>query len=128
MLQADAGPSVLFKDVAADELHAELSWLGVSSKLARRLQSLVVQRGSREVPRELPEVSPCLLDRVRGATAVPRLDLLEKAVSPVDGFAKYLFRGDGPQPFETVRIPLLHRAHDRKYVVCVSSQVGCALG
>ena len=27
-----------------------------------------------------------------------------------------------------MRIPLLHRPEDRKYVVCVSSQVGCALG
>ena len=30
--------------------------------------------------------------------------------------------------FESVRIPLLHRADDRKYVACVSSQVGCAMG
>src|SRR5262249_17152277 len=34
----------------------------------------------------------------------------------------------GPEPFEAVRIPLLHRPGDEKYVVCVSSQVGCALG
>jgi 23S rRNA (adenine2503-C2)-methyltransferase len=49
-------------------------------------------------------------------------------VSEADGFAKYIFRGDGPDPFEAVRIPLLHRPEDRKYVACVSSQVGCALG
>ena len=54
--------------------------------------------------------------------------MLEKIVSPQDGFAKYLFRGDGPEPFEAVRIPLLHRPDDLKYVVCVSSQVGCAMG
>src|SRR5205085_4357832 len=65
---------------------------------------------------------------VREATALPRLALLNKAESPRDGFVKYLFRGDGPEPFEAVRIPLLHRPSDRKYVVCVSSQVGCALG
>jgi 23S rRNA (adenine2503-C2)-methyltransferase len=59
---------------------------------------------------------------------VPRLVLLEKSVSPSDGFAKYLFRGDGPEPFEAVRIPLLHRPGDEKYIVCVSSQVGCAMG
>ncbi|MCU0871515.1 MAG: radical SAM protein, partial [Pirellulaceae bacterium] len=41
--------------------------------------------------------------------------------------AKYLFRGDGPEGFEAVRIPLLHRPDDLKYVVCVSSQVGCAM-
>ena len=48
-------------------------------------------------------------------------------VSPQDGFAKYLFRGERPEPFEAVRIPLLHRPEDPKYVVCVSSQVGCAM-
>ena len=59
---------------------------------------------------------------------MPRLTLLESRTSPTDGFTKYLFRGDGPDPFEAVRIPLLHRRGDEKYVVCVSSQVGCAMG
>src|SRR5947209_19766897 len=75
----------------------------------------------------MPEVARRLLDRVRAATIVPRLTPLDKAVSRHDGFAKYLFRGDGQEPFEAVRIPLLHRPNDLKYVVCVSSQVGCAL-
>ena len=88
----------------------------------------MLRRGATEVPAALPEVSPRLLERVREATRVPRLTLLEKVVSPTDGFTKYLFRGDGPEPFEAVRIPLLHRPGDEKYVVCVSSQVGCALG
>src|SRR5262249_21677356 len=69
-----------------------------------------------------------LLERVRAATRVPRLTLLDKRTSPTDGFTKYLFRGDGDGDFEAVRIPLLHRPGDEKYVVCVSSQVGCAMG
>ena len=76
----------------------------------------------------LPEVSPRLLERIRAATVVPQLTLLEKRTSPTDGFTKYLFQGAGPEPFETVRIPLLHRVGEEKYVVCVSSQVGCAMG
>jgi 23S rRNA (adenine2503-C2)-methyltransferase len=119
---------VLFKDHTADELHARLAGLGVTPRLARRLQTAVVRRGADEVPTELPEVSPRLLTRVREATAVPQLTVIEKVVSARDGFAKYLFCGAGPDPFETVRIPLLHRPGDEKYVVCVSSQVGCALG
>jgi 23S rRNA (adenine2503-C2)-methyltransferase len=138
---ADAEP-ILFKEHTADELHARLAALGVSARLARRLQSAVVRRGAGEVPHELSETSPRLLERVREATRVPRLTLLDKRTSPTDGFTKYLFRSDGaPQPsepaaqatagsgaFEAVRIPLLHRPGDEKYVVCVSSQVGCALG
>jgi 23S rRNA (adenine2503-C2)-methyltransferase len=119
---------VRFKDCTADELHQRLAHLGVTPRLARRLQHAIVRRGAAEVPAELPEVSPRLLERVRKTTWIPRLALLEKSVSPTDGFAKYLFQGDGPDPFEAVRIPLLHRPGDEKYIVCVSSQVGCALG
>jgi 23S rRNA (adenine2503-C2)-methyltransferase len=121
--------AILFKDVTSDELHQRLAAHGVSARLARRLQSAIVQRGEAAVPAKMPEVSPAVLQRVRRHTHIPRLTLLEKRVSPRDGFAKYLFRGpDGAEPFETVRIPLLHRAEDAKYIVCVSSQVGCALG
>src|SRR6266542_6544309 len=102
----DAGP-ILFKDVTSADLHERLAPLGVSSRLARRLQAVVLRTGA--VPDAMPEVPRHLLEDVRTATRVPRLTLVEKAVSPADGFAKYLFRGDGPQPFEAVRIPLLHR-------------------
>ncbi|HYT89726.1 MAG TPA: radical SAM protein [Gemmataceae bacterium] len=119
---------ILLKDHTAEELHARLADLGVNARLARRLQAAVLQRGSAEIPTQFPEVSRRLLERVRAATAIPRLTLLDKVVSPRDGFTKYLFRGDGPAPFESVRIPLLHRPEDQKYIVCVSSQVGCAMG
>jgi 23S rRNA (adenine2503-C2)-methyltransferase len=119
---------ILFKDGTADDLHAKLAPLGVSPRLARRLQAAILQRGLPDVPRALPEVPRRLLERVREATRIPRLEIVDKAVSPTDGFTKYLFRGDGAEPFEAVRIPLLHRPGDEKYVVCVSSQVGCALG
>jgi 23S rRNA (adenine2503-C2)-methyltransferase len=116
--------TTFFKNHTADELSRLLS---IAPRLARRLQATVVRGGAREVPRELAEVSPKLLLRIREAAEVPHLELVEKVVSPKDGFAKYLFRGAGSEPFETVRIPLLHRKGDLKYVVCVSSQVGCAL-
>jgi 23S rRNA (adenine2503-C2)-methyltransferase len=118
----------LFKEHTAEGLHARLAPLGVTPKLARRLQSAVLRRPGGEVPARMTEVSPRLLERVRQATRLPSLTLLEKRTSPTDGFTKYLFRGDGPQAFEAVRIPLLHRPGDEKYVVCVSSQVGCAMG
>src|SRR5262249_8363255 len=123
----NAGP-VLFKDVTSAGLHERLAPLGVSPRLARRLQSAVVRAGAAEVPALMPEVSPRLLEGVRRAAPVPHLTLLDRAVSPTDGFTKYLFRGDGDGVFEAVGIPLLHRPGDEKYVVCVSSQVGCAMG
>jgi 23S rRNA (adenine2503-C2)-methyltransferase len=127
-LVPDDGPT-LFKDLTCAGLHQRLAVHGVTERLARRLQAWIVQRGSPQVPSEMPEVSPAVLETVRRNTHIPCLTLLEKRVSPRDGFAKYLFRGpDGPEPFEAVRIPLLHRPGDEKYIVCVSSQVGCALG
>jgi 23S rRNA (adenine2503-C2)-methyltransferase len=122
-----ASEPIRFKEHTAEALHAALAPLGVHARLARRLQAAVLQKGG-AVPAQMPEVSRRLLESVRAATEVPRLERIEKAVSPTDGFAKYLFRGLGAEPFEAVRIPLLHRPGDEKYVVCVSSQVGCAMG
>jgi 23S rRNA (adenine2503-C2)-methyltransferase len=118
---------ILFKEHSAIELHQRLAHLGVTERLARRLQAVVVRDDAESVPTSMNEVPRRLLEQVAEATVIPRLTLLDKVTSPRDGFTKYLFKGDGEQPFETVRIPLLHRPEDRKYVVCVSSQVGCAL-
>src|SRR5687768_10736956 len=103
---------ILFKECTAEQLSERL---GIEPRVARKLQAAVVQRGRGHVPFDMPEVSPRLLDRVRAATAIPRLRLLDRVTSPYDGFTKYLFQGDGPDPFEAVRIPLLHRPDDRKY-------------
>ena len=81
---------------------------------------------------ELPAPGSHLTARLRrdllGLTEIPHLTLVQKVVSPQDGFTKYLFQGRGTGQFEAVRIPLLHRSDDLKYVACVSSQVGCAMG
>jgi len=119
---------ILLKNHTADELHGLLAQQGVSPRLARRLQAAVVGQGATEVPGELTEVSPRTLERIRLAVVIPRLTVLDKAVSPHDGFCKYLFLGEGTEPFEAVRIPLLHRPEDPKIIVCVSSQVGCGMG
>jgi 23S rRNA (adenine2503-C2)-methyltransferase len=122
----DAEP-IRFKEYTSETLYAALAHLGVDARLARRLQAAVMQKVGR-VPEQMPEVSRRKLDDVRAATVIPRLECVEKVVSAKDGFAKYLFRGEGEGVFEAVRIPLMHRPGDEKYVVCVSSQVGCAMG
>lgn len=119
---------LLFKDQTSEELLLGLSDLALPEGLIRKLQAAVVRRGVVEIPQEMPTVSPKVLARIRERVRIPKLELIDKVVSPEDGFTKYLFRGEGEGKFEAVRIPLLHREEDRKYVVCVSSQVGCALG
>ncbi len=118
-------PAITFKNLTMDQVYASLSPLGVQPRLARLLQVTAVRKG--QYPDLVPGVSRRILDEVRRRTTIPHLTLVDKVVSPLDGFAKYLFRGERPEPFEAVRIPLLHRPEDPKYVVCVSSQVGCAM-
>jgi len=60
--------------------------------------------------------------RSRGCTT--RLEIVERRASQVDPFVKYLFRSGEGGVFEAVRIPL----EKPRFSVCVSSQVGCALG
>ncbi len=116
---------IVLKDLTTDQLHDRLACVGLTPRQARQIHAAVMRRGT--LPAADEGISAGLLDEVRRRTSNPNLTLLEKTVSPQDGFAKYLFRGDGPERFETVRIPLLHRPDDLKYVVCVSSQVGCAM-
>ena len=61
---------------------------------------------------------------LESAFGVGRLEVADRRRSLVDPFAKYLFRAPDGSVFESVRIPL----ERPRYSVCVSSQVGCALG
>lgn len=119
--------TISFKQQTADGLHEQLKHLGVSLALARRLQAAVV-RNNGQVPERLDQVSNKTLQQVREATHIPVLKIVDRRTSPTDGFTKYVFQGEDDQPFEAVRIPLLHRPGNEKYIVCVSSQVGCAMG
>ena len=62
---------------------------------------------------------------VRDAGSVPELELLAETPSAIDPFVKYLLAAPDGARFEAVRIPL---EHPERFTVCVSSQVGCALG
>ena len=117
---------ILWKDLTAEQMHVRLADIGLTLHVARQLQVAAVRRG--EFPAAIPSASAMVLEKVRQQTAIPHLTLVDKVVSPQDGFTKYLFQGDGAEPFEAVRIPLLHRPEDRKYIVCASSQVGCGMG
>ncbi|MCI0569528.1 MAG: radical SAM protein, partial [Myxococcaceae bacterium] len=61
-------------------------------------------------------------DVLREKAELPSLTVVERRRAE-DGFVKYLFESPLGGRVEAVRIPLF----DTKYVVCISSQVGCAL-
>jgi 23S rRNA (adenine2503-C2)-methyltransferase len=58
-------------------------------------------------------------------TSRERLEIIERATDPSDGFVKYLFRLQDGALAEAVRIPL---EKEGKFTVCLSSQAGCAMG
>jgi 23S rRNA (adenine2503-C2)-methyltransferase len=97
--------------------------LGLDARLARRVQARLVW-GDRDDLEGVPGLARARAQELlrRGRTA--RLEVVERQTSRVDPFVKYLFRGGDGQVFEAVRIPL----ERPRWSVCVSSQVGCALG
>ena len=117
---------VLLKNHTADELYRQLVHLGITPPQARKLQATVIRTG--RLPAVQHGLSLKALKTITAAVTIPNLTVTGQEVSPSDGFSKYLFRGDGPESFEAVRIPLLHRPDDLKYIACISSQVGCAMG
>jgi 23S rRNA (adenine2503-C2)-methyltransferase len=56
--------------------------------------------------------------------SLARLEVVDRRRSGLDPFVKYLFRAPDRQLLEAVRIPL----DKPRWSVCVSTQVGCALG
>jgi 23S rRNA (adenine2503-C2)-methyltransferase len=63
--------------------------------------------------------------RLRERASVPTLSLIAEQQSRVDAFVKYALRTHDGHAIECVRIPL---EKPGRFSVCVSSQVGCALG
>lgn len=107
-----------------DEFFAKLSAQGASrtaalklfaSVFSHRAQSMADVRNARMVP-------AVIRDWVQTHGTLPSLEVVERRRAD-DGFVKYLFSSPLGGRFEAVRIPLF----DTHYVVCVSSQVGCAL-
>lgn len=118
---------MLLKNHTTDELTELTAAWNLRPRVLRQLQSLGIKNGAVEFPTLPPDgVAKRDWEKIVAGITIPHLQVLEKVVSPFDDFAKYLFKGAGDEPFEAVRIPLLHRPGDEKYIICVSSQVGCA--
>jgi len=110
----------------SQQLVERYSTLGMTLRLARRLQSFALRHGA--WPEDDTTLSPRWLARVQQTLHIPVLKVIDRCVSPSDGFTKFLFESADGARFETVLIPLLNRPDHPRAVVCVSSQVGCAMG
>jgi len=88
-------------------------------------RKLIAQVHRGEPIRATSAIRRSAAEAVRAAGSVPKLSVVAETPSHVDPFVKYLFAAPDGARFEAVRIPLEHR---ERFSVCVSSQVGCALG
>jgi len=111
---------VELQGITPDELARDL---GIAIEDARRIVAQVHRDESVATP------SSMIRKRAREAVVargtVPTLDVVSERASRIDPFVKYAVRTHDGQIVETVRIPL---EREGRFSVCVSSQVGCALG
>ena len=103
--------------------HLRMNGVEVRDAEARRILAHAIASGrdgypaSRPVPRRVEEAVESLVDR-------RRIEIIERATDPSDGFVKYLFGLHDGAVAEAVRIPL---EKEGRFTVCLSSQAGCAM-
>ncbi len=122
--------TLVLNDLPSVELVSAVAPHGIPEGVARRLFAAVHQRGTAAQP---------AYDRVRGLSRragaalagarCGRVEVVSRRRSPADNFVKYLFRLADGALVEAVRIPLPAGPDvaPAKYVLCISSQAGCAL-
>jgi 23S rRNA (adenine2503-C2)-methyltransferase len=118
------------------DLVALLAARGVTAREAeaRRVLAHAVGRGLAGFPTARP-VSRAMEQAIDAWFRREPLEVVAREEDPADGFVKYLFRSPDGALSEAVRIPLGGPggaggtgSHHKRFSVCLSSQVGCALG
>src|SRR5438128_6032790 len=116
-------------------LPAHYARFGADESTGRKLLAAAVGRGETDL-RSVQGVRRAVLEAVESATGASPLRVVRRETAQ-DGFLKYLFELDGGAQVEAVRIPVpceapgadtsAYAGKEKKYIVCVSSQAGCAL-
>jgi 23S rRNA (adenine2503-C2)-methyltransferase len=109
-----------------DDLAAHLRAQGVDVRdaEARRVLAHAIAHGREGFPSARP-IPRAVEEAIERMTTRSRLEIVERATDPSDGFVKYLFRLHDGALAEAVRIPL---EVPGRFTVCISSQAGCAMG
>ncbi len=112
------------KNLSFAELEAALAPWEPSRTAVLKTFARVFAHGAQTVDDLLksPQVPRRVLDVLAEKAELPKLSIVERRKAS-DGFVKYLFESPLGGRVEAVRIPIF----DEKYIVCISSQVGCAL-
>jgi 23S rRNA (adenine2503-C2)-methyltransferase len=98
----------------------------VSIEAARKMVAAVNQRFVDDISTHMPRnVRRVEVEAIRARHRVGVLKVVAREASAIDPFVKYVLECEDGARIETVRIPL---EKPGRFVVCVSSQVGCAIG
>jgi 23S rRNA (adenine2503-C2)-methyltransferase len=108
-------------DLAA---HLRAQGVRVRDAEARRVLAHAIAHGREGFPTARP-IPRAVEEAIEQMTTRSRLEILDHATDPSDGFVKYLFRLHDGALAEAVRIPL---EVPGRFTVCISSQAGCAMG
>lgn len=115
--------TVHLRGETADTLARRWPDLPIDPAVARRILNRVVHEDRDDLDGITGLRRTAALSIV-GRASLARLRVVDRRLSPRDGFTKYLFEARDGRRFEAVRIPL----ERPRWSVCVSSQAGCALG
>ena len=136
-------PRPHLSELLPDELARLLRADGVAvgdDEARRAVAHALSPTGARDEARR--PLSRRLREAIDARVATDRLEVVERADDPADGFRKYLLRSPDGALHEAVRIPLDSRAASPRgggpgakplettagrFSVCLSSQVGCAM-
>ena len=118
---APASRSLALQGLTPDDLVAAIPGLALQD--ARRIVAQVHRDEDVRTPSSI--IRRSAREAVSAIGHVPMLEVTHERASRIDPFVKYALRTEDDHVVETVRIPL---EVGGRFSVCVSSQVGCALG
>jgi 23S rRNA (adenine2503-C2)-methyltransferase len=107
-----------------ERLLEHLTPLGATLSECRKIYAHLVQRGHDTLD-GVRQVRASVRDAALERVPLGRMEVLARQASAEDPFVKYLLKCQDGAEVEAVRIPL---EVPGRYSVCVSSQVGCAMG
>ncbi|MCB9704293.1 MAG: 23S rRNA (adenine(2503)-C(2))-methyltransferase RlmN [Myxococcales bacterium] len=117
----DADGRILLKGLSREALRAWVDARGGSPQAAARIWAGLYRHRLADLA-ELPGVDPELRRRLADEARVDALTL-DEVREAADGTRKLVFRTDDGALIESVLIP-----GDRRATLCISSQIGCAMG
>jgi 23S rRNA (adenine2503-C2)-methyltransferase len=113
---------VNLKSLTKSELQSFVASLGEKPFRAGQIWSWLYNKGAVSFD-DMSNLSKGFRETLAGSAEIPRLALVRKTVSEAYGTQKFLWQLEDSLRIESVYIP----ESDRK-TLCISSQVGCALG